>query len=115
MQSPQSNNFKKYNTTRVDKAKWAQIISEWQKSNESQIQFCKRLNLKLNTFVYAKNKLLKNALPKKFIPVSIKENVMASQILSQYIILENPLGLKIHIPSTMLEEKWLQLLKLAGW
>jgi hypothetical protein len=113
MQSFENRNLKRANPQRIDKEKWIQLISDWEKSNESQTAFCKRLNLNTHTFTYVKGKLSKNAISKKFIPVSIKENSSPTSIAN--ITLENPQGLKLHIPSLIADEKLIHLLKLAGW
>jgi hypothetical protein len=114
MQSIELNNSKRIKTPRIDKEKWAQLILEWEKSNESQTAFCNRLNLNIHTFTYVRDKVLKDALSKKFIPVSIQEENSPSPLIAD-ITLENPKGFKLHIPSLIADEQLIHLLKLVGW
>jgi hypothetical protein len=59
----------------LDMEKWRTIINQWELSQETQPQYCKRLGLKLNTFSYARSKLAKDKISNnKFIPVTIIEN-----------------------------------------
>ena len=104
----------------LDKIKWLELIAEWEKSNESQKQFCDRLGINVNTFTYMRGKLLssgkKLAKNKKFIPVTIaKEEDKEKIIYLDVIILENRNGIKLHIPLSVPFDKVSHLLQLAGW
>lgn len=103
-----------------DKIKWSELIAEWEKSNESQKQFCDRLGINVNTFTYMRSKLLssnkKLNKSKKFIPVTIAKDVAKENIkCTDLIILESNNGIKLHIPLSISFDKLTHLLKLVGW
>lgn len=105
-------NLLKTKKTLLDKEQWSKLITEWKNSTESQREFCKRLNLNINTFTYIKSKLEIKNKQKKFIPLTIRQNISPAPILN--VILENAKGIKLHFTSTM-DDNLIQLLKIVGW
>lgn len=100
----------------LDMNKWREIIEEWSKSDENQKTYCDRLGLSLNTFIYARSKLLQKDKPKaQFIPLTIKNNSEGKISSSFFIVLENPHGYKLHIPAALSLEQLTTLFKLSGW
>jgi hypothetical protein len=77
------------------------------------VEYCKRLNLNINTFTYIKCKLETKAKQNKFIPLTIRKDATLSPNLN--IILENAKGIKLHFTSMSLDDNLVQLLKIAGW
>ncbi len=98
---------------KINYEEWSNLIAEWKSSTESQIEFCARLNLNINTFTYVKNKLSLKNKQKKFIPITIRPEIRP-QIFSN-MILENSKGMKLHIPLAAIDESIIHLLKIAGW
>lgn len=115
MQSHEDQQTKKIKTAKHDKDKWLQIIAEWQRSGESQKQFCQRHDLNIATFAYMKGQLQpRNKITKlkTFIPViSVPEN----KVLADIITIENKIGLKMHIPLSLRPDQLIHLLSLLGW
>jgi len=99
--------------TTVNQDAWPKLISEWQSSGESQKEFCKRLNLNLNTFTYIKGKLSIKKQKNTFIPLTIGKEISSKPIPN--IILENAAGMKLHVSLTATDENIIRLLKIAGW
>jgi hypothetical protein len=100
----------------LDMEKWRTIIAEWESSQETQPQYCKRLGLKLNTFSYARSKLAKNKISNnKFIPVTIIANEESSAINTDMIIIENTQGIKLHIQAGMKADRLAKIFQLCGW
>ncbi len=59
MESTVKNNSAK--NTPIDMDKWREVVEAWKKSGENQKAYCQRLGISLNTFSYARSKLLKQA------------------------------------------------------
>ena len=97
----------------INLEEWAKLISEWKSSTESQKEYCARLNLNINTFTYVKGKLSAKAMQKKFIPITIRQEIPPKLVST--IILENSKGMKLHIPLASIDESIIHLLKIAGW
>ena len=110
MQNPSTKN------TPLDMNKWRQLIEAWSKSGENQKTFCDRLGLSLNTFIYARSKLLQQDKPKaQFVPLTVKNNSEEKTSSSSVIVLENSRGYKLHIPTSLSLEQLTKLFKLSGW
>lgn len=62
---------------------------------------------------YKFSKETKKQITKQFVPVSIKKEA-APAVPSFQIIIENYKGMKMHVPSTIGEERLLKLLALLG-
>jgi len=102
--------------TPLDMDKWREIIEGWNESSQSQKAYCQRLGVNLNTFSYARSKLLQKEKPKtQFIPVTIKSNNEEKLSVSSLIILENPHGYKLHLSASLSLEQLAKLFKLSGW
>lgn len=102
--------------TPLDMNKWREIIEAWDASCETQKAYCERLGVNLNTFTYARSKLLQKGNSKtQFIPLTIKSNNDEHLLLSSVIVLENPLGYKLHLPASLSLEQLAKLFKLSGW
>jgi len=95
---------------------WSALNTEWEKSKESQSAFCIRKNLNLNTFTYWRAKFISKRIKSKsaspFIPVKIKPEPIS---ISAPIIIENQLGLKMIIPTSLDTKQLTQLLNLLGF
>lgn len=113
MHSPDNFPTKQYKSAPIDREKWATIIAEWEKSEESQKDFCKRLNLNINTFSYARSmmQIKEKSNKSKFVPVRIKQDALPMHSFEK-MILENNRGIKIHLPVMVSEERLLMLLKI---
>jgi hypothetical protein len=100
-----------------DKSKWAELIGEWERSEESQKAFCARLGLNLNTFVYWRARFVaaskREAKRNKFIPLAIKNEV--AQKPGSEMILENKNGIRLLIPLSISSDKLVQILKMVGF
>ena len=57
---------------------WKDHLENWQKSDLTQVQYCKDQQLKFSTFQYWKAKLAKQSLSKPLLPVTIKPEVTAT-------------------------------------
>lgn len=100
----------------LDTNKWRKIIDAWEISGESQKTYCERLQLNINTFTYARSKLLqKSKAQTKFVPLTIK-NVTDNQTFpSPVIVLENPQGYKLHLSASLSLEQLTKIFNLTGW
>jgi hypothetical protein len=100
----------------LDKTKWEELITEWEKSNESQRAFCNRLGININTFSYIRSKMLRKnekSKPSKFIPITVTES--NKKVETHDVILESSNGIKLIIASSISPAKFKQLLELVGW
>lgn len=100
-------------TATISKNEWPKLISEWQNSGESQKEFCKRLNLNLNTFTYIKSKLSTKDKKNKFIPITIRKDISPNPMPN--ITIENLAGMKLQVSLAATDENIIRLLKIAGW
>ncbi len=102
--------------TQLDMDRWREIISAWEKSGENQKAYCDRLELSLNTFSYARSKLLQQNKPKsQFIPLTIKNNSEEKTLTQSVIVLENTQGYKLHFSASLSLEQLTKLLRVSGW
>jgi hypothetical protein len=102
--------------TPLDMDKWREIIEAWNKSGESQKSFCERLGVSLNTFTYARVKLLQQEKPKaQFVPLTIKNSLEEKALLPSVFVIENPQGYKLHLSASLPLEQLTKLFKLSGW
>ena len=103
-------------TVSLDMEKWRAIMSDWESSQESQKQYCERLGINLNTFTYARSKLIKaKKLKSAFIPVTLVQSESQKLSTMDTVIIENPQGLKLHLSSDLSLERLTKLFKLCGW
>jgi len=104
------------NNAVLDMKKWRAIIADWEASNESQKKYCDRLGIKLNSFVYARQKIKgnKESLP-TFIPVTISPENDKVKPQNDVIVIENSFGYKLSISAYLPEEHTTKILKLCGW
>ncbi|HEX2548594.1 MAG TPA: hypothetical protein VHM20_02110 [Gammaproteobacteria bacterium] len=77
-----------------DKKYWCELIESWEKSNESQKDFCSRMNIRLGTFahwrgVFTKERRKEN----KFIELQVKPSPAEERI--NHFKIECPSGHKI--------------------
>lgn len=106
---------KKSSFAHLDMQQWSKIIKQWDKTQESQKAYCKRLNLNFNTFAYVKAKLnQKHQLTNKFIPVKIQSHEPLLDVGSS-LLFENKSGIKLKISLSVKESTLLNVLKLIGW
>jgi hypothetical protein len=100
----------------LEKAKWINIIEDWEKSHETQKAYCERLGINLNTFVYMRIKMLaeKKKTAKQFVPVTVSETSLVNTAHFQMTI-TNSKGMSIKLPLAMDKNKLLELLQLLGW
>jgi hypothetical protein len=102
--------------TPLDMNKWREIIETWSKSHENQKAYCARLGLSLNTFGYARSKLLQqNKQKTQFLPLVVKSNCEDKTSPSSVVVLENLSGYKLHLPVSLSLEQLTKLFKLSGW
>jgi predicted enzyme involved in methoxymalonyl-ACP biosynthesis len=74
----------------LDKEKWREIIEAWNKSGENQKAYCQRLGISINTFTYARGKMMLHDKPKaQFIPVTVNNNSAEKNMPQSAIVLEN--------------------------
>jgi hypothetical protein len=103
-------------TATLDMDKWHEIIESWDKSGETQKDYCQRLGVSLNTFSYARSKLLQQIKPKtQFIPVTVKNHSEEKNAPSSIIVLENRRGYKLHFSVALSLEQIVKIFKLSGW
>jgi allantoicase len=116
MQNDADEQAKKYKSVRLDRDKWLQLITEWEKSGESQKRFCERQGLNVNTFSYMKLQLKPKTKINKFkafIPViSVPEK---NKEQTDTITIENKNGIKLHVSLTLPIDRLTHLLNLLGW
>lgn len=90
---------------------WRAIVEEWQKSNESQKNYCARLGIKVGTFTHwrgvfsKKEKHFKN----RFIAVNVAPSITRQL---EKLIIELPSGHKIIIP--LITEEIIKIFNLLG-
>jgi hypothetical protein len=111
----QIENRQRLNEKNVDE--WRGILSEWQKSGETQKTFCSRLGIKYNTFVYWRGKLSsprKAMRPEQFIPLKVKAEP-ANHQPGKIFIIESRSGNRLLIPYSMTTEQLIVLLKSTGF
>lgn len=102
--------------TQLDMDKWRETINAWEKSGENQKAYCDRLGLSLNTFTYARSKLLQQNKPKsQFIPLTIKSNSEEKSLTPSVIVLENTQGYKLHFSASLSIDQLTKLLRVSGW
>lgn len=101
----------------LDMDQWREIIEAWNKSGESQKNYCQRIGISLNTFTYARFKLSRQKKESThFVPVALKVAQEEKAALpSSIIVLENPQGYKLHFPAALSLEQLAKLFKLSGW
>lgn len=103
-------------STPLDMDRWHEIIKAWEKSGENQKAYCERLGVSLNTFSYARSKLLQQNKPKaQFIPLTIKSNSEEKALTPSAIVLENTQGYKLHLSANLSLEQLTKLFKISGW
>lgn len=104
--------------TAADKQKWLNIITEWEKTNESQKSFCARLGLNHHTFSYIRAKFSSTQETQNkndhFIPVTLTKPSVPMPA-SQHIIIENKNGIRMHVPLNLDKNNLMLLLNLVGW
>lgn len=99
----------------LDMDKWREIVEAWNKSNETQKAYCQRLGVSLNTFIYARSKLIRQDKPKaQFIPLTINSSG-EKNLSSSLIVLEKPNGYTLHFSASLSLEQLTNLFKLSGW
>ncbi len=102
--------------TQLDMDRWHEIIKAWEKSGENQKAYCERLGVSLNTFSYARSKLLKQNKPKaQFIPLTIKNNSEENALTPSVMVLENTQGYKLHLSASLSVEQLTKIFKISGW
>ena len=102
--------------TPLDMNRWLEIIKAWNKSEETQKDYCHRLGINLNTFSYTRSKLQKQDKSKaQFVPLKIRNNSEEKQVPHAFIILENPQGYKLHLSASLSLEQLVKVFKLSGW
>ena len=98
------------------KEHWRKIISDWESSQETQKNYCARLNINLNTFVYWRGKFLTNVKPKveqnNFVPVIVKSEGFK---INESLIIENKYGNKLHVPLSLNCDQLEKILKIVGF
>jgi hypothetical protein len=103
----------------LDEKKWLSLIAEWENGDESQREFCERLQINLHTFSYMRSQTLakKNRPENKFIAVKVKEEILGSHSQNNVLLMliESNNGIKIHISLDTADIKILHILKLIGW
>lgn len=99
----------------LDMEQWTIIVRQWDRTKENQQEYCKRLNLNINTFSYVRSKLnTKNKSANKFIPLTIQSS--SSWIdSSSPLIIENRSGMKLHLPLSLKKNELINLLTIIGW
>jgi hypothetical protein len=110
------NTFSPINENLNNKEQWRKIISDWEESKETQKNYCLRLNINLNTFVYWRGKFLTNVKSavkqNKFVPVIVKS---AEPKLSESLMIENKNGNKLHIPLSIKDDQLKKILAITGF
>ena len=104
--------------TPLDMKKWRTIISDWEVNKENQKTYCERMGIKINTFVYARSKLMKskNRIKNNFIPITVTHaEKPIPAIAAEKIIIENSKGFKIHLSAELSENNLTKIFKSCGW
>jgi predicted enzyme involved in methoxymalonyl-ACP biosynthesis len=100
----------------LDMEKWQAIITDWEPGKETQKNYCERLGVSLNTFVYARSKLAQNKKAKStFIPVKLNQLEDQRSQIADIVTIENPQGFKLHISSDLSLDRLAKIFKLCGW
>jgi uncharacterized protein YllA (UPF0747 family) len=96
-----------------DKKYWQEVITSWQKSGESQKNFCARMNIKMGTFFHWRNIFAKGVKKSKnkFIELQVAQEY--PEKLENFII-ECPSGHKIVFSSLLQLDQAEKLFKLLG-
>jgi hypothetical protein len=108
----------------LDMLKWQALVEGWDATSETQVNYCKRLNINLNTFSYVRTKLLQKEKAKsklnaklkseaKFIPISLKQ--LDPPIPLPTMVVENKAGMKLILPAALPADQLLKVLKCCGW
>jgi hypothetical protein len=114
MENPMQNH--RIKNASLDMDKWQEIVEAWSKSGENQKTYCQRLGVSLNTFSYARSKLLQKDKPKaQFIPLTIKSNSEEKTFSPSNIVFENPHGYKLHLSASLSLEQLAKVFNLSGW
>ena len=99
--------------TNHDKSYWRELIGIWQKSNESQKDFCDRMNIKVGTFAHWRGIFTKEnkRSTNKFINVQVIPTVRDK---ADYFTIECQTGHKIIFSASLNLEQVQQIFKLLG-
>jgi hypothetical protein len=96
------------NELQSPKLDWQRIITQWQSSGLSQIEFCKAHQLNYKQFTYQHSKLkkpngIKSSIP-KLLPVNLISDYHSTRSEDNAFLLYLPNGVKLSIPiNTKLE------------
>lgn len=100
----------------LDMKKWQTLIADWEPGKETQKNYCERLGISLNTFVYVRSKLAQNKKTKPtFIPVKLNQLEDQQSQITDRVTIENPHGFKLHISSDLSLDRLAKIFKLCGW
>lgn len=114
MTEPQNSLLKK--VPPLDMEKWRAIVSDWESSKENQKEYCERLGISLNTFTYARGKIIQSKkMRPAFIPVTINQTRVQDFSGTDIITIESPQGCKLRISSALSLDRLAKIFKLCGW
>lgn len=96
-----------------DKNYWRELIASWKNSNESQKDFCKRMNIKLGTFAHWRGVFTKEnqKSENKFIGLQV---ISPTQAKANHFTIECPSGHKIIFSSDVNPAQTQQIFKCLG-
>ena len=95
---------------------WRELIAVWQKSNESQKDFCARMKIKVGTFAHWRGVFTKenNRSDNRFIDVRVTAPVQEKIGHVDHFTIECPSGHKITFSSKLNPEEAQPIFKLLG-
>jgi predicted enzyme involved in methoxymalonyl-ACP biosynthesis len=109
-------NYSTQKAAPLDMRKWQVIISDWESSKENQKEYCERLGINLNTFTYARSKLMKTKKTKStFIPLTVSHTETQNSSVADTVVIETPQGFKLHVSSALSLDRLSKIFKLCGW
>ena len=93
---------------------WRKICDDWQKSGETQLAYCQRLSIKINTFTYWRAKFsdMNKKSKKTFMKVTLPALPSVEQ--EKPIIIQLLSGVKIILPAKIGKDQLSNILEMLG-
>lgn len=93
---------------------WLKVCEDWQRSGETQLTYCQRLGIKMNTFAYWRAKFSDTNKKSKKTFVKVTPPALPSVEQEKPIIIQLLSGVKIILPAKIDKEQLSNILEILG-
>ncbi len=93
---------------------WHKVCEDWQKSGETQLAYCQRLGIKMNTFTYWRAKFSDTNKKSKETFVKVTPPTLPSIEQEKPIIIQLLSGVKIILPAKIGKDQLSNILEMLG-